>query len=363
MFEHLTVDIIFNRMLSHVDDKLDKRPGSLIWMALRPAAVEFRLHYLDLEMVMKNAFARTADREYLVKRAEESSIFPMPASSTKVEGRFNIAVPIGSRFNKEKHNFKVLEPIPDKGDGYFYFLMESEDKGVISDSLIGNIIPITTKGAADYVKNLELAEIISILRPGEDTEDTETFRARYFRENKWEHYGGNIADYEVMMSKITGVGEVKVIPVWDGPGTVKLVTIDSAYNIPSNEFLAEIKEEIDPAAYSGMGIGKAPINHRVTVVAPDQVKININLPITYEAEHRWETVEEGVKKTIESYLAELRRGWKNKDQLVVRIAFIESRVLDVHGVLDVQNVTLNGQASNIVIGQYELPILGEVTAT
>lgn len=362
VFEDITAEKIMERLLAHIDDKYDKRVGSVIWMALYPAALEMRLHYIDMDMVLRNAFARTADRTHLEMIAEESSIFPVPASSTMVEARFNIQVPIGARFNKDRYNFVVRE-YTDLIDGFHVFTMESEHAGLITNDITGAIIPITTQNAAGFISDLKTAEIVRVIRPGENVEETEAFRARYFREIKWEHYGGNIADYELMMEKVPGVGAVKVIPVWNGPGTVKLMITDAGNHTPSAELVTEVKDAIDPADYSGTGIGKAPINHYVTVEGVASVPINITLPIVYETDHSWATVSALVAETLEAYMADLRAQWKESERLVVRVSFIESRVIDVPGVLDCQNVLINGVGSNKILDPYEIPVLGEVTAT
>ena len=46
------------------------------------------------------------------------------------------------------------------------------------------------------------------------------------------------------------------------------------------------------------------------------------------------------KKTIEEYFQELNETWGNEINLVVRISRIESRILDLEGVLDVSDTTL-----------------------
>ena len=51
-----------------------------------------------------------------------------------------------------------------------------------------------------YVEGLETASLTEILIPGEDDEDVETFRERYFSSFKNEAFGGNKADY---INKVT----------------------------------------------------------------------------------------------------------------------------------------------------------------
>ena len=45
----------------------------------------------------------------------------------------------------------------------------------------------------------------------------------------------------------------------------------------------------------------------------------------------------------------------------MRLAQIETRLLDVEGVIDVTGTTINGAESNLTVSGGELPVLGGVT--
>ena len=66
MYEDVTHGEILKRMLARVPNTLDKREGSVIWDAHSPAAMEFRLLYMELDAVLREAYGDTASREFLV---------------------------------------------------------------------------------------------------------------------------------------------------------------------------------------------------------------------------------------------------------------------------------------------------------
>ena len=66
-----------------------------------------------------------------------------------------------------------------------------------------------------------------MLIPAEDGDTTDTLREKYYASIDGEAFGGNVADYREKVNAITGVGGVKVYPVWNGGGTVKLTVIAS----------------------------------------------------------------------------------------------------------------------------------------
>ena len=70
MYEDIIYEDILERMLDHVPDDMDKREGSVIYDALAPAAIELQLMYLELDVILKETFADTASREFLLRRAK-----------------------------------------------------------------------------------------------------------------------------------------------------------------------------------------------------------------------------------------------------------------------------------------------------
>ncbi|HEK5039664.1 TPA: baseplate J/gp47 family protein, partial [Clostridioides difficile] len=86
------------------------------------------------------------------------------------------------------------------------------------------------------------------------------------------------------------VGGVKVYPVWNGGGTVKLVIINSNFKVPSTDLVNLVQEEIDPLQNQGEGLGLAPIGHRVTVEGVTSTTINISAEITYKNGYTWENI-------------------------------------------------------------------------
>lgn len=365
MYDDISTQSLLTELLSRVDNSMDKRESSLIYATLAAVAPEFFQGYLNLSYIIDQAFADTADREHLILRAKEQGIVPKTATYTVVKGKFNISVPQGARFSalNTEYNFYTIEPCTqNEEDGYFYAQMQCETVGDLPDeSYVGPITPIDISGNVTEIEGLAVAEIVEIIQRGENEEDTETFRNRYFVETKWEHYGGNIADYENMCALMNGVGDVKVIPVWDGGGTVKLVLVDTDMLPPSDEFIIQAKEQIDPPELEGEGYGKAPIDHTVTVVAADKHTIDITMQLTYEDGQDWSMLGEQITEVIEAYFAETRKEWKESKGLVIRIAHIESAVLDVEGVVDITGTTLNGEQQNVTCDEYAVPILGTVS--
>ena len=86
MYESATYEVILQRMLDRVSNKLDKRPGAVIWDTHSQTAIEFQVLYIELDQIYKETFGDTASREYLIKRAKERGLSPYPASCAVLRG-------------------------------------------------------------------------------------------------------------------------------------------------------------------------------------------------------------------------------------------------------------------------------------
>ncbi len=350
MFEAMSYNSILQRMLAEVPDQMDKREGSIIYDALAPAAMELMLMYLELSRVIDESFADTASREYLIKRAAERGLEPTPATYAVLKGEFNMDVDIGARFSCNDLNYVVISKIT-TGE----FQLQCETIGAVGNTNFGQLIPI------EYIDGLETATMTEILIPGEDEEDTEVFRARYFASFDSQAFGGNQADYIEKTNAIAGVGGVKVYPVWDGGGTVKLVILNSEFDKPSTELVNMVQDTVDPVVGGGTGLGFAPIGHVVTVEGVTNVTIDVESTFTFVDGYDFDSSVTAIEAAINEYFKELRQSWEGEAALIVRVSQIETRILSLPSILDIEGTTINDQTKNILLESDEVPVLGVVT--
>lgn len=398
MYEDTTYEVILQRMLGRVPDKLDKREGSVIWDTHSPTAIELQILYLELDTILKEAYGDTASREYLILRCRERGIAPYAATKAVLRGEFtptNIDV-AGQRFSIETMNYTVTEKI---ADGIYQ--VECETPGIVGNQQLGTMIPI------EYIKGLATAELTDVLIPGEDEEDTEDLRARYFDSFQEKAFGGNRQDYLEKTNAIPGVGSTKVTRVWNADispadmipkesvetwyngirdtftgevrywldsvfhaakekklttgGTVLLTIINSELGPASDALVQTVQTAIDPEINAGEGYGLAPIGHVVKVESAEAREVVVKTTLTFEPGYGWENLQSLLEEAVSSYLLELRKEWADAPYLIVRISQIDTRLLNVRGVVDVQNTSVNGSGNNLNLGKYEIPVLGGVS--
>lgn len=345
-----TYEEILQEMLDTVDNSVYKAEGSLIYNALAPAAAELAQMYIELDNITSRTFADTAIGDNLSRRAAERGINRNTATAAIRKGVFNVPVNVGNRFSIETLTYIVTEILINNEAK-----LQCEQVGTIGNTYSGSMQPIT------YVEGLTTATLTDILIPGEDEEDDESLRDRYFDDLESAPFAGNQADYKEKTKELPGVGGVKVYPVWNGGGTVKLVILDSTYSKPSTELVNTVQTAIDPVTNSGEGLGIAPIGHTVTIEAVSELIVNISFTLAYVSGYVWADVESYVREAINNYFLELKRTWEDESSLVVRIAQIESAILQVTGVLDITGTTINAGVTNLILTDVQIPVLGTVT--
>lgn len=352
MYGDVSFEVIMQRMLDRVPSSMDKREGSVIWDALAPVAIEIQNMYIEMETVLDETFADTASMFYLKKRAKERGIEQIMATHAILQGEFtpaDLEIAVDSRFSCEQLNYIVTGKV---SDGVYNLTCETA--GTEANTNFGTLIPI------DYIAGLETATLTELLIPAEDDETEDELRERYLSNLSSQAYGGNISDYKQKTIAVNGVGGVKVTPVWNGGGTVKLTIIDSQFAAPSTELVNAVKNAADPYPNEGQGYGFAPIGHIVTVEGVTSKPVNIVTEITYADGWSWSAAEAQIKEAVDGFFLELSKTWDSEQNLIVRISQLEARILNCEGVVDVYGTSLNGSTSNLSLGEFEIPVRGTI---
>lgn len=363
-------DYWLNLMLDNVPNDIDKREGSIIYDAIAPAAMVNAQQSLSLANIIRETYIKTAQGEFLDYRAVEHGTSRYTATNTEVKARFNdddgnpVNVNVGDRFASIAESPIFYTVIKANDDGTAE--MQAEEAGTSANSYLGQILPVTPND------NLAWAEITEITIPAKDEENDEHLRARLLNSNSWAAYGGNVADYLDMTSKIPDVGATQVYPVWNGAGTVKLVILNNDLMPASQTLIKKVKEEIDPEDNETQGYGLAPIDHRVTVVAPETFEVNIVMNVTTAENASINTIRTNIKASLEELFKSLRKDWSVIDsatgrgyKLTIYRSKILSRVMTLEGVANATMPQLNGEDEDLQLvfnnTTSQLPVLGEVT--
>ncbi len=357
MFEDQTYDIILQRMLAKAPPEVDIREGSILFDTCASAAMEVFLLYAALDYFFKNTFADTAERKFLIERALERGMSPKGATYAVIKVGIipsSVSLSNGTLFQIGNVTFEISEKAPDN----INYLATCTSAGVVGNIREGSLTSLS------QIEGLQGAKILSLEVPAENAETTEEFRKRYFDSFENTAYGGNIADYKEWCNGFTGVGATKVFPHWQGGGTCLIVICNNQFEAPSATLVSKLQEYLDPIPNQQKGIGKAPIGHLVTVRGATNVTVSISVNVQYDKTKisQPQILKNKIVEGVKTYLSNQNRNWKNQldflntnsAHLICRKVAVESLILNIDGVEDVQLTSINGANKNLELKEIEI---------
>lgn len=351
-FESMTYESILKRMIDRVHFKypqLDTREGSLLFNAFAPSSLEMAILYINLDYVLRESFVRTASREYLLIACDQMGmdITAFDASAGTHTGVFDKEVSIGSRWNCDLYNYTVTKFVGTDGT-YFTYELKCETVGTAPNNHTGTLTPIT-----ELVTGLTHAELTECIIEGENETSDDDIRTAYFDYIRDTATDGNVNQYKLWCANYDGIGNYKILPLWNGANTVKVSILSASNGVASETLIEEFQNYLDPGI-TGMGDGIAPIGAFVTVSTATEVPITISANIKLTGGYDISVVNEQLKK----YFSEIAY-----EKSVVSYMSVGAEILKTTGVEYVSDLRINGVTSDIILGEEEIPVFNNATWT
>lgn len=344
IYEPRTQDEIHAEMLESARDDVDKREGAVVYDLTAVQAEQTELLDYELLAAYLNGFADTADLDYLIKRAAELGVDwkdAVPAQGRiTVKGVAGVEVPAGFRvFTDGGEYFETI------GDATLVDGQAVVPVRAIAGGISGNIGPAEITQYEQTVAGITEVTNADAFSGGIDAESKDALLARYLLKVRKPITSGNKYHYEKWATDVSGVATAKVFPLHDGPGTVKVVVIAEDGRAPSAEIVANVAAHIEV---------ERPIGATITVVPVTEISVNIDVKLTLDGDLITDDVSDAVKSAIGAYLlAEAHTG-------LIRYARVGESLLSVDGVLDYENLALNGGTANVPIAEDAVAVVGEV---
>lgn len=352
MFEEMTFENMLADMLSEAPEGIDTSEGSLLYNACAKQAVRLEEAYRMLAGIEKNMYADTADLEHLIRAGIDRAVYIRRATYAAFTAQFNGPVPLGSRFRKEEYHYTVFRAIEEESHLYE---IGCDEPGSGPNHLLGELQPV------EYIEGFREGRILACTTPGQEQEETESFRARLLSTYNYRGFAGNRAYYLARIKELPEVLGCKLKRV-QAPGDAICVTlIGEAYRTPPADVLEKVQTAVDPVVNAGEGEGLAPIGHRVTILGVEETAVDIETTITYEEGYTYEDLRSYIEEAVENYLLKLRMAWEGSSVLVVRVLQIEAALVGIRGIVDVAGTKLNGAEENLSITDGTVPVKGELT--
>ena len=338
MYSARTQEDILTELQDNSETAASKIEGTFENDMLASNSIEFAKMEVELEQAYKAAFAESSWGEYLTMIAAEFGVDRKTAS--KATGTVTVTgtgtISEGSMFATASGiNFVATEEV--EAEGSAQVKIEAVATGSKGNVEAGKItyIPLNIPGIT-AVTNVEATE------GGYDEESDEELLERYFVAVRTPATSGNKWHYYNWAMSVNGVGDCRVLPLWNGPGTVKVVIVDSNRQTASQELMDSVYEYIESVR---------PIGATVTVATPEILSITVTAAIkgTLDAET--------CKNDINARLA--KKALSLTDLSYAQVIDI---ILNQSSVEDCDNVLLNGE-KRLSFDLDTLPVVEEVVAS
>ncbi len=237
---------IQQRMMDALPDGIDDMPGGFPYDFTMPTAIEkselIQFHLVRTLMLM---FPQYAWGDWLDLHAAAAGIERRPAGyasgSVTVTGDPGTVIPDGAIFCTEatdstpalEYAADSMAIIPESGS-------VTVEVTAVEAGRESNTKKNTVVFALTNIKGLSTVNNPDDITGGTDVESDEDLLERIEEENFRDGatFIGNDSDYIRWAKEVVGVGDCIVVPTWNGPGTVKLIIVDSNGE-PANARLIE----------------------------------------------------------------------------------------------------------------------------
>lgn len=222
--------------------------------------------------------------------------------------------------------------------------VEAALSGVLSNVDAGQvtIMPTPVVGIASVTNAAPISG-------GADVELDEALRERLLLRLRLPSSSGTAGDYVRWALEVPGVAAAQCIPLWNGNGTVKVIIAGIGMTNADAGTIERAQSYIDSVR---------PIGALVTVVSAVALTINVALQITVSEGYTKVELQSPIEQAIAAFMQSHGFGATYLSQ-----ARMGAAILEVPGVADYANLTLNGTAGNLAITPESVPAIGTVTIT
>jgi len=352
MNDELAAQILAN-MLENTREDIDKREGSPTYTVMAPISDELMNAYAELKAQEEADFPVNLQGEVSMtgyKLDLFAGIWTPRKKGEPAKGTVfltaaePITVPVGTQvFAPASLNiiFETTSEVTATPSGVSVPVtaVQIGSEGNVSSGAITGVIG-------------DLEGVITVTNPTEmsggiDDESDQEYVQRFLNLLRKTPTSGNANHYWQWATEVSGIVDAYVIPVWNGNNTVKVVVLSSNYDAPTSEKVQEVSNYIESVRpiFGGM----------VTVEAAVEIPISITAMV--QATASVEDIQAPFEEAVKEYLKSL----KFTEEDTVRIVRLQNALLDIEGVVDITNFTVNGGTGNTVIPAGSVAVLQGVT--
>lgn len=338
-----------SNILENINDNYDKSEGGFVYDLTKSVSLEFEEHKdvvdsilqkLDIENLEGDELDRFINQRTGLKRKEAT----YATTQVTITGNPLAIVHSGDLVAAESIIYEVVNETALNDLGVAKVLVKcqiSGSKGNVPSNQITSF-PLTLSGIVSVTNEENVSN-------GYDQESDKEIKDRYYEKLQKPGKAGNKYHYLEWARSVSGVGKAKVFPIWNGPLSIKVSILDSNMAVASPELIKTVEDYIN---------SEKPFGATLTVSTGTELKINVSMVLSYDPSYLLETLKEEIKEKISEYFKSI-----SFVSTSISHAMIGREILKVDGVMDYQNLLINGEAKNIQILEEQVPLIGVLTIT
>lgn len=350
-------DEIQARMMENLPDGIDDMPGGFPYDFTMPTALVIQdlIQYHIVE-TLQLMFPEWAWDSWLDLHAKAAGLERKPAISAKgtlrIYGTLGAEIPMGSVFCTEATDtVPSIEFATDTlanvtADGYV-----DVDVTAVEPGTVGNVNAGTVVFCASNIFGVTSSENLTPMTGGIDVESDDSLRERIYLtlSQQGASFVANDADLTRWAKEVPGVGDVIVVPTWNGPGTIKLVLVDSIGNPASAEIVTAVynhlvspNDRTERLLPTGTGL--------LTVVPATTLNVTyVCTGLVYDETTNIDQIKATYQEMAKAEYSEA------KGTGVLYYNQMRGHITEIPGVIDFETFTMNGSDDNIALEQEEYP--------
>lgn len=344
MFENINERLILNRMKKSISNGIDTAEGTFTNDMLSPSANEIARLYSYMDYSVSQAFLCEAEGTFLTDKAKEFGVErkeeQKAIGTVRFHGSIGTRIPKSSIVSTIKNlQFETTEEV----------IMDAEMVDVTVQSVGSgeeyNIAPLSIKSLSTSINGITKVENKEAFVGGRLLEDDDSLRSRTFQKIMYPSASGNANHYKDWAYSVNGVGAAKVIPVWNGPGTVKVIILDANKKPANQALITEVYNYIEE---------NRPIGATVTVATARTVEFTVSVYIKQFDSGLMEDIRIELTEKINAYLTNIAF-----EQEKVSYNKIVAILENMDSVEDYMNVRVNGLGigEDLTLESDQIPVL------
>jgi uncharacterized phage protein gp47/JayE len=344
VYEDLTVEEIKSDILSRLKTDIDIREGSFINDMVSTVAYELWKSYQSLDAIIPIVYIDDTSGEYIDKKCAEYGIERKAGTKAVTvlyfTGADGITIPKGKVFLTHDGLEFVTDADVTIYAGTATVTATSAEIGDMYNAAAGTI-------TRQYVNLRGLLTVTNtVAEGGSDPEIDSALVARLYDYLQKTPTSGNAYQYIQWAMEVPGVGDAKIFPLWDGPGTVKVVIVDNNKQPVAASQIEKVAEHIEAIR---------PIGAEVTIASGKMKQINLAAGIVLASGYSLQVVTNSVTEAVTEYFKSIAFALT-----YVSYAKLGTILLNTEGVIDYRDLKINLNNSNIPLAEDEIPVLGTV---